>query len=102
MYMFGKLSALVGLSCCALAPTVDAAIIARYEATTLGLANGTSVSTWNGTSGAGPALSATGTAQPTYNATGMNGRPTVTFDGSSDVLKSGTALNNAKTIVAVT
>lgn len=51
--------------------------------------NGTTVSAWADTSGNGKDYTqATGIKQPTYNATGLNGRPYMSFDGSNDNMTS--------------
>jgi hypothetical protein len=52
-----------------------------------GLADGAAVSTWSDRSGFGnDATQGTGTAQPTYKTKGLNGFPSVRFDGSTDWL----------------
>jgi hypothetical protein len=49
--------------------------------------NGSNVSQWNDKSGNGRhVLQATASQQPSYNATGLNGKPTVVFDGVGDIL----------------
>lgn len=49
--------------------------------------NGSTVSSWADQSGNGKTLSqATAARQPTYDATGLNGFPCITFDGVDDVL----------------
>lgn len=49
--------------------------------------NGSTVSQWNDKSGTGNDVSnATSASQPTYQATGFNSLPTVSFDGSDDFL----------------
>ena len=51
--------------------------------------NGSTVSAWADQSGnAKDYTQATPGSQPTYNATGLNGRPTLTFDGVDDTLTS--------------
>ena len=56
------------------------------EAGTITL-NGSTVSQWNDKSGNGRNVSqATASAQPTYNATGLNGKPSLSFDGTSDFM----------------
>jgi len=50
--------------------------------------NGSTVSQWRDKSGNNRhASQATAANQPTYSATGLNGKPTLTFDGSSDNLQ---------------
>ena len=49
--------------------------------------NGSTVSAWADQSGNAKDYSEA-TNQPTYNATGLNGRPTLTFDGTNDKLAS--------------
>lgn len=56
------------------------------DASTITL-NGSTVSQWNDKSGNGRnMLQATASAQPTWNATGLNSKPTLTFDGTSDFM----------------
>ncbi len=58
----------------------DAAnIYAQYDATTLALSHGDTVSTWPTKQGNGPDLSANGS--PTYRASGINGYPAVDYSG---------------------
>jgi hypothetical protein len=57
------------------------------DASTITL-NGSTVSQWNDKSGNNRhASQATAANQPTYSATGLNGKPTLTFDGLSDNLQ---------------
>jgi hypothetical protein len=57
------------------------------DASTITL-NGSTVSQWNDKSGnARNASQATAVNQPTYSATGLNGKPTLTFDGLNDNLQ---------------
>ena len=51
------------------------------NATGIPAANGATISVWKDKSGLGSNATATGT--PTINSTGINGKPTMTFDGSS-------------------
>ena len=54
-----------------------------FDARNLALSNGASVATWADTSGNGrDATQGTGASQPVYNSTGINGLPSVTFDGT--------------------
>ena len=48
--------------------------------------NGATVSQWNDKSTFGRHATATGTAEPTATAAGLNGKRVITFDGSTDVL----------------
>ncbi|MFM6314022.1 MAG: hypothetical protein ACKPFK_14530 [Dolichospermum sp.] len=49
--------------------------------------NGSTVSQWRDKSGNGRnATQATAAAQPTYNSTGLNSRPTLSFDGTTDTM----------------
>lgn len=53
----------------------------------LGVTLGTGVSAWADQTGNGYTLSqAAGGQQPAYNATGLNGKPTITFDGTDDFM----------------
>jgi hypothetical protein len=57
-------------------------LVARYDANELGLADLAAVGSWPDLSGNGhTAAQATGSAQPTYRADVLNGRPVVRFDG---------------------
>lgn len=61
-------------------PFPDAAFL--VDARTLGVSNGASVATWPDLStGDHDPTQGTGTAQPTYRATGVGGEPSVEFDG---------------------
>ena len=52
--------------------------------------NGSTVAQWSDKSGnARHATQATALNQPTYNATGLNGMPVLTFDGTNSVLQAG-------------
>ena len=56
------------------------------DASTITL-NGSTVSQWSDKSGLGNhAVNATTASQPTYQATGFNGRPTLSFDNTNDFL----------------
>ena len=57
---------------------------ARYDATELPLSDGNSVTTWTDETGNGFDLTAG--AAPTYVASGINGNPSVRFDGVDDFL----------------
>jgi hypothetical protein len=55
--------------------------------------NGSTVSQWADKSGNGRnAVQAVAAAQPTYNATGLNNKPSLSFDGSNDILRTATPL----------
>lgn len=54
------------------------------DATQLGLANGDLVSSWTDLSGNGNNFTSSGTARPTFTSSGINGLPSLTFDGNSD------------------
>jgi len=59
------------------------------DASTITL-NGSTVSQWNDKSGnSRNATQATAASQPTYSATGLNGKPVLQFDGVSDFLSAG-------------
>lgn len=60
------------------------------DASTINTVSG-AVSQWNDKSGNGKnASQSTATNRPSYNATGFNGRPVVSFDGSNDFLENTT------------
>lgn len=66
--------------------------------------NGSAVSQWNDKSGNSRNLTASGTQQPSWNATGLNSKPTITFDGSNDILattSSGSAGVTTCTLIAL-
>ena len=66
--------------------------------------SGTSVTAWNEGRNNLPFVQATGTSQPTYNSTGLDGtNPTVVFDGTSDNLDYLTGINTPAewTVVAL-
>lgn len=53
--------------------------------------NGSTVSQWDDKSGNGRNISqAVASQQPTWNTTGLNGKPTIDFDGTNDFLKNAT------------
>ena len=59
------------------------------DASTITL-NGSTVSQWDDKSGnSRNATQATAASQPTYSATGLNGKPVLQFDGTSDFLSAG-------------
>jgi hypothetical protein len=63
--------------------------------------NGSTVSQWSDKSGNGRhATQATAAAQPSYNLTGLNSKPILTFDGSADFL-SITEFNDGATVAIV-
>ena len=67
--------------------------------------SGTSVTQWNDISGNNRNVSqSTGLNQPTYSATGFNGYPTISFDGSNDSLSfggGGVAQSSGQNVFAV-
>lgn len=70
-------------------------IILQVDANDLGLTDGAPVASW------GPLSQSTSANQPTYRAGGLNGNPSVDFDGTDDFLSGGT-LSGARAVVAVT
>lgn len=82
-------------------------LVALWRASSLSLANGDPVSTWAPASGTPGSLTGSGSARPTYRATGSpSGGPAVEFDGSDDemTLSSPTGLPSgaaAGTMVAI-
>lgn len=63
------------------------------DASTITL-NGSTVSQWNDKSGnARNFLQATASAQPTYNATVLGGKPALTFDGTANFMSAGDTLD---------
>jgi hypothetical protein len=63
--------------------------------------NGSTVSNWSDNSGNGRNLNqATAASQPTWNASGLNSLPTITFDGSNDFLSNASV--GAGSITSVT
>ncbi|MFM6669133.1 MAG: hypothetical protein ACKPJO_03205 [Dolichospermum sp.] len=64
--------------------------------------NGSTVSQWRDKSGNGRhATQATAANQPAYQATGLNGRPTIGFDGTNDALLSSFSLALPATVIVV-
>jgi hypothetical protein len=65
-------------------------INAWYAADSLGLSDGTSVSSWSDSSGNNfTATQATGAKQPVYHTNQINGLPALTFDGANMLMSSG-------------
>lgn len=61
------------------------------KADSLGLSDGTAVSSWTDSSGTGnTATQATGANQPLYKTSIINGQPVVRFDGNNDFMNTGT------------
>jgi prepilin-type N-terminal cleavage/methylation domain-containing protein/prepilin-type processing-associated H-X9-DG protein len=62
-----------------------------FRPESLGVSDGTVVTTWKDSSGVGSGkdASASGTARPTYRATGLNGRPCLHFTGKSQYIETG-------------
>jgi hypothetical protein len=62
-------------------------LVALWRASSLSLADGDPVATWAPASGSPGSLTGSGSARPTYRATGSpSGGPCVEFDGSDDLL----------------
>src|SRR5262245_38089028 len=63
---------------------VSSSLLYWLQADTIGLANGNPVSAWNDTKTFSPNnfTQATGSQQPTYLTSGINGKPSVSFDGA--------------------
>lgn len=75
------------LSAPSLDPRALSGLRRYYNAKSLALANGASVSSWTDLSAqVDPAVQATGANQPIYNLTSANGFPGVTLDGVNDYL----------------
>jgi hypothetical protein len=74
-------------------PVAQAGILLHLSASDLALNDGDPVAAWG-------SLSATGTAQPTFRTTGMNGNAAIQFDDTNDYLTGG-AVSGARSIVAV-
>ena len=66
-------------------PTEVTGLVNRWRADSIAAANGSAVASWAALTG-GVALTAAGTAQPTYITAGINGKPVVRFDGTTDRL----------------
>ncbi len=66
----------------AASPTDVPSLVYRWRADSITAANGAAVASWPALAG-GVALAASGSAQPTYVASGINGQPTVRFNGTS-------------------
>lgn len=83
----------------------DARVTHLFDATDRGAisVSVSSVTAWSSSIGLCTAAQGTGSKQPTYNATGINGRPSIDFDGSADFmsLSSYTAPLADRIIVAV-
>jgi hypothetical protein len=78
------------------APNTISNLAVWLKADALGLSDGTAVSSWTDSSGNGNhAVQATGTRQPIYKTSIINGKATVRFDGSDDVLVAPTTLGTA-------
>ena len=56
------------------------------DARHISAADNSSLATWSARRGAAYGATATGTAQPTYKASSINGRPAVQFDGTTDCM----------------
>ena len=64
-------------------------LVSWQNAGALGLSDGDAISAWTDASGNGVDLGASGSSRPTYRAAGINGLPSVEFDGVDDVMSSG-------------
>lgn len=72
-------------------PPIAAGASAIWWATDIGLSNGASVDSWAPRVGSAT-LSQTSTRRPTFQTSGIGGRPAVQFDGTDDILEAtGTA-----------
>ncbi len=67
-------------------PLALSGLVAWWDASSIGLADGTAVDTWADSSGNGFTLTGTLTARPVYKTNIKNGLPVVRFDGSNDVM----------------
>lgn len=61
-------------------------ILRRWRADTIAQSNATAVASWSAMTGGGALAQATGTKQPQYITSGINGKPVVRFDGVDDLL----------------
>lgn len=83
-------------------PATITGLSAWYKADSLGLGDGTAVSSWTDASGNGRhAVQATGGFQPIYKTGILNGLSVVRFDGVDDTLVAVCALQSARTIFCV-
>jgi hypothetical protein len=80
-------------------PSTIAGMKLRLDANAItGLSDNQAVATWNDTSGNGlNATQSTGSFQPLYKTSIMNGKPVVRFDGSNDRMNEGLGLLGAQT-----
>lgn len=67
-------------------PTDVTGLLRRWRADTIAQSNNTAVSSWSALTGGGALAQATGSRQPLYITSGINGLPVVRFDGSDDLL----------------
>lgn len=79
-YAFGNPAAMGGFTPLAYSP------VAWYDASQLALANGDPISTLPDLSGNGWNMTASGTARPTFNSTGINSKGTADSDGVDDAM----------------
>lgn len=71
-----------------------------FNAATLNVSNGNPVATWtnDGSAGSGGNATASGTARPTMDTTGINNQPAVSFDGVDDLMTFSHASTTAFTV----
>jgi hypothetical protein len=62
-----------------------------FKADSLVLADGAAISTWTDSAGTANVVQATGANQPTYQASALNGKPAVVFNGTTQNLKTAAA-----------
>ena len=76
-------------------------LVMSLDASTLGLADGASVSSWSDNSGGGPSASAAGGSRPVFVASAIGGRPAVRLDGVDDQLRLGAGFADLRAGVSV-
>lgn len=92
----------MGVSVSAPRPPTSTNLLLWLKADALTLNNNDPVSAWADSSASGnSATQATGSRQPTYKSTGVNARPAVLFDGTSDVVTNATLSLNASVSIYV-
>lgn len=67
-------------------PTDVTGLLRRWRADTIAQANNSAVSSWAALTGGATLAQATGSLQPLYITSGINGHPVVRFDGVDDML----------------
>jgi len=75
-------------------------VIARWDANDLAVTEGAPVAAWTSNVG-GFAVNAAAGAEPIFASGGINGRPSLDFDGVNDVLKLGNSISGVQTVVGV-